>query len=289
MWPSELAALLLVSLLLASPPSTPSDTLPTWSPTASIPQFETLVRHPAASLQGGSNRLDPRLRSIALPGWGQQALDQRRWMLYLAAEGVGWLGFVDRRRRTGNLTGRYRDLAWEEARISFSTPPRQDGPWDYYERMLRFEASGRFNLEPGAPRLVPETDPSTFNGRIWVLAQEIHLPGGPGPQPDPDAPGYEQALEFYRDRAIRPEFAWDWAGNDQARARYADLIRRSDAAAQRATTFVGLLLINRFISLVDAHLSTPDASPARLRLRSDLRPRPSVEGHVWELSVRVYP
>jgi hypothetical protein len=288
-WPSELAVLLLVSLLMGPP--TPSDTLPAWSPSAFHPAPGTAgwARGRVPSFDEERLRPDPRLRSIAIPGWGQQALGQRRWMLYLASEGAGWIGFVDRRRRHGTLTGRYRDLAWDEARTGFSTPPRQDGPWDYYERLLRFEASGRFDLEPTAPRLVPESDPTTFNGRIWILAQEIHLPGGPGSEPDPDAPRYEQALEYYRDRAIRPEFAWDWAGNADARARYAELIRRSDAAAHRATTFIGLLLINRFVSLVDAHLSTSNASMARFRLGSDLRPRPSVEGHVWELTILIFP
>lgn len=233
-------------------------------------------------------RLGPLLRSAALPGWGQHELGLRRWIAYVGVEVVGWSGLVERRLKHRRWTRAYRNLAWSEARSHLWDGPRRDGPWEYYEVLLDYESSGRYDLDPTTERLVPETDPDTYNGHIWQLAQEIHLPGGADGQPDPESPGFSRALEYYRSRAARPEFAWDWQGNETARSRFSSLVDRSDDAARAATAFVGLLLLNRFVSAVDAHLAAHTPGPSRVRATSrftDLSPARRV---AWELRIDLY-
>ncbi len=232
--------------------------------------------------------LGPLLRSAALPGWGQHELGLGRWIAYVGVEVVGWGGLVERRSKHRRWTRAYRDLAWSEARTHLWDGPRQDGPWEYYEALLDYESSGRYDADPTNERLVPETDPDTYNGRIWQLAREIHLPGGTAEPPDPESPEFSRALEYYRSRAARPEFAWDWQGNQAARSRFSSLVDRSDDAARAATGFVGLLLLNRFVSAVDAHLAARTSEPRRVRATSrftDLSPARRV---AWELRIDLY-
>lgn len=229
------------------------------------------------------------VRTVVVPGMEQRRLGQRRWLLYAGAELVGWGGWVAERRSEGRLRGAYRDLAWDVARSPLWDGERRDGSWDYYETLARFESSGRFDLDPGLPRIVPESDPGTYNGRIWLLAREIHFPGGPDTEVDPESDAYARALTYYVERAISPPFAWDWEGDTSARHRYAELIRRSDDAARSATAFLGLLLVNRFISAADAHLAHRSSSDRRARLDSSLARRASPGGGGWELTLHIYP
>ncbi|MFW5905134.1 MAG: hypothetical protein ACOCUZ_02850 [bacterium] len=194
---------------------------------------------------------------------------------------------MERRAARSRRVRAYRDLAWERARSHLWDGRRRDGPWEYYETMLEYEMSGRFDLDPASERLVPETDPATFNGRIWELARELHLPGGVQDDPDPESEAFRRALDYYRERAVRPEYAWDWRGDEESRRRFSSLIRRSDEAARAATAFIGLLLVNRFVSAVDAYLSGGSGSSS-VRAASGFRDLSPTQGVAWELRIRVF-
>ncbi len=194
------------------------------------------------------------MRSALVPGWEQLRQDRARGWVFLAVDVVGWGGMIASEREGRRLRSSYRDWGWEHARLGVSGGERRERDWEYYETMSRFDRSGRFDQVPGNDRLDPETDLGTYNGLVWRLAREIYLPGGSAVEPDPSDALYERALEYYRNRAIEPEFAWDWKGDEGARRRFSSLIRESDNAFRMGTTFLGALLANRFVAIVDAHL-----------------------------------
>ena len=208
--------------------------------------------------------------SLVLPGAGQYAQGRKRWMAYLAAEATGWFFWSRARSRAHDFEDRFRDLAWETARTWDG--PRVEGDWDYYERMERFARSGAFDRDPDTPGVQPEEDPTTFNGDAWRLARQIHLGGGSVPEPG-DA-GYEAALDYYRERAVGPEFEWDWSGQESARMQYSELIGESDDAFADASLLLGAVVFNHVLSGLDAFLSARASrlSSARVGLRTGLEP-----------------
>lgn len=191
------------------------------------------------------------LRSLALPGWGQWTLGQRRGAAYLAAEAALWVVWADRRARAGDLRDGYRDLAWTAARGG--TGPRRDGPWSYYETLTKWRRSGAFDRDPSAPGIQPEEDPSTFNGSVWSLARAIHLGGGNG---GPGDPRHAAAVAWYGERAWGEDFLWDWTGKEPALAEFRDLIDGSDRRFRQATSVLGAVLANHLLSGADAFLSS---------------------------------
>src|SRR5205809_4085963 len=109
------------------------------------------------------------LLSLAVPGAGQLAAHQDRGAVYLAVE-LYTLARVLQLNHDGNTAGgRFRDLAFDVARRGF-TAVRRDTVFEYYEMMERFTESGEFDRDPG-PALAPESDPTTFNGSVWLLAR----------------------------------------------------------------------------------------------------------------------
>ena len=137
------------------------------------------------------------LYSALVPGLGQRQLGKGRWVAYLAVEGATWIAFGHARWSATNRRGQYRDLAWDVGR-QFNGA-RVDGDFPYYEAMKNFAASGAFDTDPVAPGVQPQMDGSTFNGRAWSLATDIHFP--PGVNPLPGDPEYEAALVEYQARA----------------------------------------------------------------------------------------
>jgi hypothetical protein len=130
---------------------------------------------------------------------------------------------------------------------------------------------------------VPETDPSTFNGSIWALAQAIHLGGSADAAPDD--PSYQRALEYYRERAIPPELAWDWRGDDEGRERFRVLVRESDEAFRRATGFVGLVLVNHFAAAVEAWVAEHPGPLAHLPFRASGRALSGRQPGEWTVRI----
>ncbi len=121
------------------------------------------------------------LYSALLPGFGQRRLGKGRWIAYLAVEGAAWIGYAHARWSATDQRGQYQDLAWDVARTFNGA--RIDGDFSYYETMEKFLTSGAFDTDPVAPGIQPQMDPSTFNGRTWSLATEIHFPPGSNPLP----------------------------------------------------------------------------------------------------------
>lgn len=224
------------------------------------------------------------LYSALLPGLGQRKLGKRRWLTYLAVEGVAWIAFGRAHGSATDDRGRYQDLSWEVAR-SFNGP-RADGDFPYYETMGKFLASGAFDMDPAAPGIQPEMDPSTFNGRAWSLATEIHFP--PGTTPGPGDPEYEAALADYRMRAYDEPFEWSWAGQSAAWADYMDLIDSSDGSFRRASQFLGVVIANHLLSGVDAFMTSRIQGSGRSGAEVEIRlvPRDDRRGLALVLRVR---
>lgn len=122
------------------------------------------------------------LFSALVPGAGQWYQGQERWPAYIAVEAWAWIEFVDWRRDGRTLKRKYRDLAWQVAR-RVGSGPRIEGGWEYYEALTHFRSSGTFDSDPVRPDVQPESDPATFNGSIWALAQEIFFPKDSDPPP----------------------------------------------------------------------------------------------------------
>ena len=208
------------------------------------------------------------LYSALVPGLGQRKLGKGRWLAYLAVEGATWIAFGQARWSATDRRDQYRDLAWDVGRTF--NGPRVDGDFPYYEAMEKFEVSGAFDTDPAAPGVQPQMDPSTFNGRAWSLATEIHFP--PGANPLPGDPEYAAALADYQVRAYDEPFEWSWAGQSTAWTDYMDLIESSDGSFRRASQFLGIVVANHLISGIDAFLTSriqgsgEDQAEARIRL-----------------------
>lgn len=220
------------------------------------------------------------LFSAVVPGSGQYVQGQRRAWAYLALETVGWIAYFDRRAAGADYRDRYRDFAWLEARLQSTT--RIDGDFDYYETLTKWQRSGRFDAQPSTPGVQPEADAATFNGAIWARASRLFIPDGVSvPESDPR---YQQALDYYRERAYGPELLWDWTGTGDAQDEYASLIRASDQRFRQATNVLGLVVANHLVSMADAFVS---ARIPHTTMRSGVLPTSFGGGPVWTTRVEV--
>ena len=210
--------------------------------------------------------------SLVLPGAGQAALGLRRWMAYAVVEAGLWTVHLEAAADVRRLSGAYRDLAWEAARLPTGPGERREGSWGYYETVSQYVSSGSWDSEPETDGLQPEPDVTTYNGAIWSLARGIFLPGG---TVDPGAPEYDAALAYYRDRAAGPAFLWDWGGRLDALTRYRGLIGDADDEARVRSTALGLVLANHLVAAVDALVVARLRTGAGPRLESRLVPTPT--------------
>lgn len=189
------------------------------------------------------------ISSAVIPGSGQLLAGKDRGALYLAAEVLLALRFWSLRAEGRRERDLFRDLAFSVARAPYR-PARRDTVFEYFEAMDSYVESGPFSTHTGT-ELIPPTDESTYNGRIWRLARETFLP-------DPDAPAdsasaaYHRALEFYQERAVGANFQWSWRDAGLERDLFSRSIRRSDDAFRLATQYLGLVLVNHLVSAIDA-------------------------------------
>lgn len=200
------------------------------------------------------------LYSALLPGMGQRYLGQGRWIAYLGIEAWAWVQFFDERAEGNSLQSEYRDLAWSVAR-RVSSGVRIDGDFEYYEALTKFTESGAWDADPLRPGIQPEMDPETFNGSVWELAREIFFPGDAEGEVPEDSEAYRNAVAYYQERGVPPNFAWSWRENELTQAVYGDLIQQSDENLRNSTTMAGVILANHVVSAVDALIS------ARLRIQ----------------------
>jgi hypothetical protein len=196
--------------------------------------------------------------SALIPGAGQAMLGSRRAIVYAAAEVAGLVAYSIRERDGNRQRDQYRDLSRSVARAQF-TPDGPAGDWDYYERMEKFAASGAFDVVPGGV-VDPETDVTTYNGSMWLLARQTYW-RDPNSPPPPSSAEYQSALAFYDKRAVPNEMRWSWFGSAQGYQQYKHAIAGSNSAFKRAEQTIGLVVANHILSAVDAFVSV------RLRAR----------------------
>lgn len=192
------------------------------------------------------------LASAIVPGAGQALLKSRRAFLYAAAEVYGWIRYSKQHRDGNKFRTRYRELSRTVARARFD-PDGPDGDWDYYERMEKFAASGAFDVTPGGD-VDPESDPSTYNGSIWLLARQTYW-RDPNAPPARGSPEFQSALAFYSGRAVSADLQWSWVGEADGFQQYRSSITASNSAFKRAEQTIGLIIANHLLSAVDAYVT----------------------------------
>ncbi|HEY4129186.1 MAG TPA: hypothetical protein VGM50_01115 [Gemmatimonadaceae bacterium] len=176
------------------------------------------------------------LVSAIIPGGGQYLLGNDRFMAYAAVEFLTWFKFAKDAREKSQQEATFRDIARRVARANFSPNP-PDGSWTYYEAMRDFLESGNYSLSDAT--LVPETDPSTFNGYTWIVAQNT-------------TPDMTSALAQYAARAAHPDFRWSWLNAQFQYDRFKRTTENRNDAAQSMTRDLTIIGFNHVLSLVDA-------------------------------------
>jgi hypothetical protein len=192
------------------------------------------------------------LASLLVPGSGQLLAGQDRGAVYLAAEVYLLSRYLQLDHEATLQARRYQDLAFDVARRTFQ-PTRRDTVFEYYEQMERFVQSGVYDADAGSA-FVPEADPRTYNGSVWLLARRTFWED-PNVPPDPTSPQYWNALQFYQARAVSPNFLWTWREHSLEQQVFRDYMRRSDNAFRHAQGQIGLLLANHLVSAIDALIS----------------------------------
>ena len=192
------------------------------------------------------------LASAALPGAGQARLGQDRFVGYMAVEGFLWIRYLADRRAGIDARNAYRDLAVRVSRAGFPGP-KPPGNFEYYERMEHWIASGAYNSDLTGG-FAPETDTTTFNGKMWSIARTTFW-ADPRTPPPVGSPGYEAALRFYNQNAVRPEFQWSWRSSPLHQDVYRRSVRSSNDGFRHAAQDIGAVIANHVLSTVDAYVS----------------------------------
>ena len=206
----------------------------------------------------GHDWLAPTL-SVVIPGTGQLLQRQDRGALYLLVEALVLQRFVSHWTEARADEAHYRDLAFSVARAPFG-PIVRDTVFEYFEQMSAFIESGPFDTDDGAP-LVPPLDESTYNGSVWALARATYFPNGVTPG-DTTSLEYRAAINFYRRRAVGPNFQWSWQDAGLEQDVFRQTIRDGDETFRRAQRQLGLLLANHLLSAVDAFMTRRMAGPS---------------------------
>jgi hypothetical protein len=231
------------------------------TPVPLLPASSGTIAQPAAPRRGA--RWWAPLASAALPGAGQLALEQDRFVAYLALEAFAWLQYTVDLREGRRQRRAYRDLARRVARAPYGAN-RPDGNFDYYERMEHFVESGVFDATPGGD-LEPETNEVTYNGSIWLLARQTYW-DDPAVAPPPESESFRNAMAFYERRAVRPEFQWSWRNAQLEQDLFRRTISRSNEAFRRSVQDLGVVIANHVLSTVDSYISLRLSAGPRGRL-----------------------
>ena len=187
--------------------------------------------------------------SLILPGAGQALLHQDRFVAYLALEAWSVLEFANQRTEARRQRNRYRTLARDVARSLYG-PTHPVGTWEYYENLEKYLESGVFDRLPGG-EVDPDLDESAYNGLTWLRARTTYWVD-PTVPPSIGSAEYRRAMNFYLDRAVRPEYRWSWRNAQLEQDLYIRTIRRSNMSGREARAALGVALANHLLSAVDA-------------------------------------
>ena len=196
-----------------------------------------------------------------------------RFVPYLAVELYAWLQYAAHSRDARGYRDGYRGLASQVARAPYSNF-RPAGNFSYYERMSHWLESGVYDRLPGVP-LEPETDTTTYNGAMWLLARRTYWSNVEQP-PDTSSLEWRQATAFYADRAYTSVYRWSWRGAELEHDEFRRLIGRANDANRKALQDLGLVLANHLLSTIDAYITV------RLRRRPAESGSPS-RGDTWSV------
>jgi len=189
------------------------------------------------------------LASLLVPGTGQLLAHRDRGVVYLAAD----VWFVARAlalwQQGRQQRSQFVTLAYDVARQPYATTDVH-GPWEYYEAMSHWVESGAYNLSTTGG-FQPETDTTTYNGAMWLLARRNYFQN-PDSIPPAGSPAYQAALAFYRQRAYGGAFQWSWRDARLEMDVYVQEIHNSDQGFRQATTYLGAIVANHLVSAVDA-------------------------------------
>lgn len=222
---------------------------------AGAPLGGDALRGDGARLSGGAPLGEAERRrwapvaSFILPGAGQALLHQDRFVAYLALEAWSVLEFANQRTEARRQRNRYRTLARDVARSLYG-PTHPVGTWEYYENMEKYLESGVFDRLPGG-EVDPDLDESTYNGLTWLRARTTYWVD-PTVAPPIGSAEYRRAMNFYLDRAVRPEYRWSWRNAQLEQDLYIRTIRRSNMSGREARAALGVALANHLLSAVDA-------------------------------------
>jgi hypothetical protein len=192
------------------------------------------------------------IASLLIPGLGQARLHKDRFVGFMALETFLLLQYAKESREGAREEREYRSIARDVARRGFVTSP-PDTAWQYYEKLEKYLESGAFTMVPNGPT-VPETDSSTYNGSIWVLARRQFGLALNDPNPSGSA-RYQQALELYEGRAVRQPYRWSWRNAQLEQDLYRRTVSRTNDAYRRATIELSAIIANHLLSAVDAFVS----------------------------------
>lgn len=171
------------------------------------------------------------LYSLLLPGLGQQMAGRdQRARVYYGIEAAIWTAWVVNRLEGSARKDRFIEFAQLEAGVGAGKADDE-----YWRTIALFERS-----DPG---------PGSANEYVRRMARALY----PG-----DRAAQEKYLEengYFGDRA------WDWGGTDDLQ-RYRSLRSQSLDAYHRAEYSIGLAIVHRLVSMVDAVLVARQANKA---------------------------
>ena len=192
------------------------------------------------------------LASLVVPGTGQALLKQQRSVAYFVAEGFMVLRAVRAHHDQNSAKLQYQKLAADVARSGFGTD-KPTGPWDYYEILEHYPASGAFDLNV-AGKFTPETDVSTYNGEVWFNARQIFWDSPDAPPPESSSQ-YARALARYKDLAMQGSYRFSWKDQSNVQNEYILSIADANRSRQQVVSTFGLLAANHLASMVDAYIN----------------------------------
>lgn len=229
------------------------------------------------------------LASLVVPGTGQALFRQQRSVAYMVAEGFLAIRAVRAYRDRNAARSQYQKLAADVARSGFGTD-KPVGPWDYYETLEKYTASGAYDLAVGG-KFTPESDMDTYNGEVWFIARRIFW-ASPDSAPAELSAEYQRALSRYKEIAVRDNFRWSWKDQTNVQNEYILSISEANRSKQRMVSTFGLLAVNHLASFVDGYITVRlrkygGAGLVGATVRTEVRPTGGVGENAYGAAMTV--